>query len=126
MCAKVIWLTLKSKQWKQNLAANHQAVSLFKPVIQMTLTVCGSYARLRLILHGARFDDKTQYYFFLLEWKCYSQQYQCRSLILPASRSLLHMSSWHKVWKDRYEACCAAYLLYTSALYVETPKLFHF
>lgn len=36
------------------------------------------------------------------------------------------MSSWHKVWKDRYEACCAAYLLYMSALYVETPKLFHF
>lgn len=66
MCAKVIWLTLKSKQWKQNLAANHQAVSLLKPVIQMTLTVCGSYARLRLILQGARFDDKTQYYFFFI------------------------------------------------------------
>lgn len=27
----------------------------------MTLTVCGSYARLRIILHGAHFDDKTQW-----------------------------------------------------------------
>lgn len=30
MCAKVIWLTLKSKHWKQNLAANHQAVKSSK------------------------------------------------------------------------------------------------
>lgn len=66
MCAKVIWLALKSKHWKQNLAANHQAVSLLKLVIPMTLTVCGSYARLRIILHSARSDDKTQYYLFFL------------------------------------------------------------
>lgn len=132
MCAKVIWLALKSKHWKQNLAANHQAVSLSKLVIPMTLTVCGSYARLRIILHSARSDDKTQYYlfFFIFYW---SGSVTVNSIIvgvwfLPASRSLLHMSSWHKVWRDRYEACqrSAAYLLYMSALYVETPKLFHF
>lgn len=64
MYAKVIWLAWKSKHWKQNLAANHRAVILLKPVTQMALTVCGLCARLGIILHSARFDDKTQSSFF--------------------------------------------------------------
>jgi len=64
MYAKVIWLAWKSKHWKQNPAANHGAVVLLKPVTQMTLTVCGLCARLGIILHRARFDDKTQSFFY--------------------------------------------------------------
>lgn len=51
------------------LAANHWAVIPLKPLRQMTLTVCGSCARLRITLHGPRFDDKTQYcYIFFFYW----------------------------------------------------------
>lgn len=66
MYAKVIWLAWKSKHWKQNLAANHGAVVLLKPVTQMTLTVYGLCTRLGTILLSARFDDKTQAFFFII------------------------------------------------------------